>query len=142
VSVKVNGVLNLGVTALVTVKVSDPGSAATGAVTANITLPPGISLLGLVGSSSWSCSPTSDGQTCTHGALAAGAASNLSFNILVVNLNGCGDSIVATAVSGSLTATGTSPTQVQCALPVGLARRYLTVYAYGIATSSSPVDWP
>jgi len=116
VSVKVAGVLNLGVTALVTVRVSDPGTAATGRVTANITLPPGITLLGLVGSSSWSCSPTSAGQTCSHGAIGAGAASSLSFNILVVNLTGCGDSVVASAVSGNLSATGTSPTTVQCPL--------------------------
>ncbi|HYK32574.1 MAG TPA: sigma-70 family RNA polymerase sigma factor [Streptosporangiaceae bacterium] len=115
VSVQVNGVLNLGVTALVTVNVSDPGTAATGPVTVNITLPSGITLLGLVGSSSWSCSPTSAGQTCTHGAIGAGAASSLSFNILVVNLTGCGNSVVAKAVSGSLSATGASAAKVQCA---------------------------
>lgn len=122
VSVQVAGVLALGVTALATVNVSDPGSAATGPVTVNVTLPSGISLLGLVGSSSWSCSPTSGGQTCSHSALRAGAASNLSFNILVVNLTGCGNSaVVATAVAGSLSATGASPTTVPCALPIPLA---------------------
>jgi len=116
VSVQVSGVLNLGVTALVTVNVSDPGTAATGPVTATITLPSGITLLGLVGSSSWSCSATSGGQTCTHGPIGAGATSSLSFDILVVNLTGCGNSIVATAVSGSLSATGASSTKVQCAV--------------------------
>jgi RNA polymerase sigma factor (sigma-70 family) len=115
VSVQVTGVLNLGVTVLVTVNVSDPGTEATGPVTANVTLPPGITLLGLIGSSSWSCSATSAGQTCSHGALRAGATSSLSFNILVVNLTGCGDSVVATAASGSLSATGTSAAKVQCA---------------------------
>ncbi len=115
VSVQVSGLLNLGATALVTVTVSDPGTAATGSVTANITLPSGISLLGLVGSSSWSCSPTSGGQSCSHGPIGASAASNLSFNVLVVNLTGCGDSVVATATSGNLSATGASPTTVQCA---------------------------
>lgn len=114
VSVQVSGVLNLGVTALVTVNVSDPGSAATGPLTVTVTLPSGISLLGLVGSSSWSCSPTGGGQTCSHGPLSAGAASSLSFNILVVNLSGCGNPIVATAVSGSLSTTGASSTKVQC----------------------------
>lgn len=114
VSVQVNGVLNLGVTALVTVNVSDPGNAATGSLTVTVTLPPGISLLGLVGSSSWSCSPTGSGQTCSHGPLSAGATSSLSFNILVVNLSGCGNSIVATAVSGNLSATGASSAKVQC----------------------------
>jgi len=116
VSVQVSGVLNLGVTALVTVNVSDPGTAATGPVTATITLPSGITLLGLVGSSSWSCSATSGGQTCTHGPIGAGATSSLSFDILVVNLTGCGNSIVATAASGSLSATGASSTKVQCAV--------------------------
>ena len=118
VSVTVAGVLNLGVTALATVDVSDPGTAATGPVTVTITLPSGVSLLGLVGSSSWSCSPTSAGQTCTHGAIGAGATSSLSFNILVVNLTGCGNSVVATAVSGSLSATGASAAKVQCAAPL------------------------
>ena len=115
VSVQVAGVLSLGVTALVTVNVSNPGSAATGPVTTDISLPSGITLLGLASSSSWSCSATSGGQTCSHGAIGAGVASSLSFNIAVVNLSGCGESVVATAVSGSLSATGASPTTVQCA---------------------------
>jgi RNA polymerase sigma factor (sigma-70 family) len=116
VSVQVAGLLNLGVTALVTVNVSDPGSAATGPVTANITLPSGITLLGLTGSSSWSCSATGSGQSCTHGALGAGVATSLSFNVLVVNLTGCGNSVLATATSGSLSASGGSSTKVQCGL--------------------------
>ncbi len=116
VSVQVTGLLNLGVTALVTVSVSDPGSAATGPVNANITVPSGLTLLGLAGSSSWSCSATGSGQTCSHSALGAGAASSLSFNVLVVNLTGCGDSVLATATSGSLSATGASSTKVQCGL--------------------------
>lgn len=126
VSVQVTGALNLGVTAQVTVNVSDPGTAATGPVTADITLPSGITLLGLASSASWSCSATSAGQTCSHGTLGVGATSSLSFNVLVANLTGCGESVVATAVSGSLSATGASPTTVQCAL-TSLIGRYLIV---------------
>lgn len=114
VSVQVNGLLNLGVTVLVTVAVSDPGTAATGPVTANITLPSGIAVLGLVGSSSWSCSATSSGQTCTRGAIGAGAGSSVAFSVLVVNLTGCGNPVAATAISGSLSATGTSAAKVSC----------------------------
>ena len=115
VSVQVNGLLNLGVTALVTVTVSDPGTAATGNITANITLPSGITVLSLAGSPSWSCSATSTGQTCSRGPIGAGAGSSLSLSVLVVNLTGCGNSVVATAVSGSLSATGASAAKVQCA---------------------------
>lgn len=125
ISVQVNGLLNLGVTVLVTVNVSDPGSAATGPVTANITLPSGITLLGLAGSSSWSCSATGSGQTCSRTPLGAGAASSLSFNVLVVNLSGCGSSVLATATSDGLSASGTSSTTVQCGLlnRVGVGER-------------------
>jgi RNA polymerase sigma factor (sigma-70 family) len=114
VTVQVSGLLNLGVTALVTVGVSDPGTAATRGLTANIAVPLGVSILGQVGSSSWSCSPTASGQTCTHPPISAGATSNLSFNILVISLTGCGNSVVATAVSGTLSATGSSAATVQC----------------------------
>ena len=131
VLVNVAGVLSLGVTVRVTVNVSDPGSAATGPVTATITLPTGVSLLGLVGSSSWSCSATGAGQICSHGPLGAGASSSLSFNVLVASLTGCGNPVVATAVSGSLSATGASATKVQC----GLTR------AAGPRPARFPVRW-
>jgi len=109
VSVNVNSPLNLGVTAVVSVGVSDPGNASTGGVTTNISLPAGLSLLGLSNAAGWSCS----GLTCTHAAIAAGATASLSFKVLVVTLSGCGNSVLATATSGSLSASGNSPA-VQC----------------------------
>jgi RNA polymerase sigma factor (sigma-70 family) len=109
VSVNANSVLGLGVTALVSVGVSDPGNAATSGLTAQISLPAGVSLEGLSNASGWSCS----GLTCTHAAIAAGASANLSFNVLVVSLSGCGNSVLATATSGSLSASGSSA-EVKC----------------------------
>jgi RNA polymerase sigma factor (sigma-70 family) len=113
VDVNVNSVLNLGVTALVSVGVSDPGNAATGGLTANISLPAGVSLLGLSNASGWSCS----GLNCTHPAISAGATANLSFNVLVVTLSGCGNSVLATATSGPLSASGSSA-EVKCGAPL------------------------
>ncbi|HUC57945.1 MAG TPA: sigma-70 family RNA polymerase sigma factor [Streptosporangiaceae bacterium] len=115
VGVNVAGVLDLGVTALVKVDVSDPGNGGTGQLTATVTLPPGIALLGLTGSGSWSCG-TGNPMTCTHAPVAAGASANLDFNVLVVTLSGCGDSVTATVLSGDLSATGSSPGQVACPL--------------------------
>lgn len=109
VSVSVGSVLNLGVTAVVSVGVSDPGNAATSGLTTKISLPAGLSLEGLSSASGWTCS----GLTCTHAALSAGATANLSFKVLVVTLSGCGNSVLATATSGSLSASGNS-SQVQC----------------------------
>jgi RNA polymerase sigma factor (sigma-70 family) len=113
VSVNVTGLLNLGVTDVVAVNVDDPGGAATGGLTASIGLPAGITLLGLAsGSSGWTCS----GLTCSHGPLAAGAASTVSLRILVATLNGCGKPVTASVVSGSLSAAGQSAATVSCGL--------------------------
>jgi len=112
VSVTVSGLLNLGLVDVVSVSVSDPGTAATDALTANVHLPAGITLLGLgSGSSGWTCSGTS----CTHPAIGAGAAATVSFRILVASLAGCGNPVSATAISGALSASGQSAEQVQCA---------------------------
>ncbi len=111
VSVSVAGLLNLGVIDVVTVSVSDPGTAATEKLTASLGLPAGITLLGLgSGSAGWTCSGTS----CTHPAIGAGAAAAVSFRILVASLAGCGNPVTATAVSGTLSASGQSGEQVQC----------------------------
>jgi RNA polymerase sigma factor (sigma-70 family) len=117
VGISINGLLDLGVTALVKVDVSDPGNGATGPLTATVNLPAGISLLGLTGTGDWSCG-TGSPLTCTHPAVAAGASANLSFNVLVVTLSGCGDSIAATVASGALSATGVSAKQVACPPPL------------------------
>ena len=105
VSVTVNGPLSLSAVDLVAVSVSDPGTAATGGVTASLALPAGLRLLGPgSGSPGWSCS----GSTCTHGPIAAGADATVSFRILVASLVSCGDPVPASAVSAGLSATGQS----------------------------------
>ncbi|HEX6934542.1 MAG TPA: sigma-70 family RNA polymerase sigma factor [Streptosporangiaceae bacterium] len=111
VGVSVSGLLNLGVIDVVSVNVSDPGTAATGGLTVNLGLPAGITLLGLgSGSAGWTCS----GASCTHAAIGAGASATVSFRVLVASLAGCGNPVTATAISGSLSATGRSAKQVQC----------------------------
>ncbi len=112
VSVTVSGLLNLGLVDVVSVSVSDPGTAATEALTVNVHLPAGITLLGLgSGSSGWTCS----GTNCTHPAIGAGAATTVSLRILVASLAGCGNPVSATAISGALSASGQSAERVQCA---------------------------
>jgi RNA polymerase sigma factor (sigma-70 family) len=112
VSLTVSGLLNLGLVDVVSVTVSDPGTAATEALTANVHLPAGITLLGIgSGSSGWTCSGTS----CRHPAIGAGAATTVSLRILVASLAGCGKPVSATAISGALSASGRSAEQVQCA---------------------------
>src|ERR1022692_2368302 len=87
VSIIVSAPLSLGAVDLVAVDVYDPGTAATAAVSASMSLPAGISLQGPGPSSSgWTCSGTS----CRHGPIAAGTASTVSFRVRVVSLVGCG----------------------------------------------------
>ncbi|HET9896186.1 MAG TPA: sigma-70 family RNA polymerase sigma factor [Streptosporangiaceae bacterium] len=114
VGVQVKDLLNLGVTALVNISVSDTGTASTGPMTATLALPSGTTMLGLAGSSSWSCTTTGSGGTCTHAAIGAGTAANFSFNMLVISLAGCGSSVLATVAGGNATGSGSSPQQVQC----------------------------
>jgi RNA polymerase sigma factor (sigma-70 family) len=113
VTVAVSGVLNLGIATVVTINVSDPGNAATDALTATVTLPAGLTLT-TIGSSSWSCTPGSGSATCTHPALAAGAAASFAVHVLVVSLTGCGNSVLATVTGGALSASGSSAQQVAC----------------------------
>ena len=103
------GLLKLGVATVVTVQVSDIGQAPTKALSVTLALPPGISLAS-AGSAGWSCA----GASCSGGPLSPGAASTVTFHILVISLNACGSEITATAVSGSLTASNQSP--VNCLL--------------------------
>lgn len=130
VTVNVGSLLNLGVTAVVTVDVSDTGNAGTGPLTATLTLPAGTLMLGLSGSSTWSCTNDATGGTCSHGAISAGAAANFSFQMLVISVSGCGSSVLANVVSGAVSGSGSSPQQVQCG--AGLLRErapgYLILY--------------
>jgi RNA polymerase sigma factor (sigma-70 family) len=110
-NVVVSGPLSLGAADLVAVDVYDLGTAGTAEVSASISLPAGISLQGPGPSSSgWTCSATS----CQHSPLAAGAASTISFRVLVVSLVGCGSVVTASAVSGAASASGSSPADPSC----------------------------
>jgi RNA polymerase sigma factor (sigma-70 family) len=117
VGVNVGSVLDLGVTAEVNVSVADPGTAATGALTASFTLPSGLTLLTLP-AAGWSCATNGATTSCTHAALGAGAAADFSFSVLVLSLSGCGNPVIASVVSGDLSASGSSPQQVQCTAPL------------------------
>jgi RNA polymerase sigma factor (sigma-70 family) len=77
------GALLRGLPGLLTFVVTNPGTQASGDVTADITLPPGVSYLigGSLGLDAlpaglapggWSCEAAGQGVTCTHGPLAAG----------------------------------------------------------------------
>jgi DNA-directed RNA polymerase specialized sigma24 family protein len=110
-SVVVSGPLNLGAADLIAVDMYDPGTAATGEISATVSLPAGITLHGPGPSSpGWTCSGTS----CHHSPLAAGAASTVSFRVLVVSLVGCGSVITASAVSGPRSASGSGPANTGC----------------------------
>jgi len=92
------------------VHVSDPGSAPTGPLTASLSLPAGVTLLGPVGSVDWTC--TSSG--CSHKPIGPGQHSMLSLQIVVVSRDGCGLPISATVTSGSLSVTKVSGARVRC----------------------------
>ncbi len=110
-NVVVSGPLNLGAADLVAVDIYDSGTAGTAEVSASLSLPAGISLQGPGPSSSgWTCS----GTTCQHSPLAAGAASTVSFRVLVVSLVGCGSVVTASAVSGARSASGSSAADPSC----------------------------
>jgi RNA polymerase sigma factor (sigma-70 family) len=118
VGVQVQGLLGLGVATTVGVRVGDAGSAPTGKVSTTVTLPAGVLVIAMpAAGSGWTCAAASSGKTqCTHRRLAAGATASASFSVLVVSLAGCGNGVLATASSGSLSARGQSSTQVQCLL--------------------------
>ncbi|MHB1432077.1 MAG: hypothetical protein ACYCVZ_08190 [Streptosporangiaceae bacterium] len=118
VGVQVQGLLGLGVAATVGVRVGNVGSAPTGKLSTTVTLPAGVLVIAMPGAGSgWTCAAAASGTTqCTHQKLAAGATASASFSVLVVSLAGCGNGVLATATSGSLSARGQSSTQVQCLL--------------------------
>jgi hypothetical protein len=117
----VNGLPGRGVAAVVVVHVTNTGSAATAGLTATITLPPGVTLLGLArltgsGQPSWTCSDAQAGTSaCQRGPLAAGATTSVAVRVVVTILSGCGQPVLASVVSGALSASGQSAGLVQCA---------------------------
>ena len=115
VQVAVSGPLNLGLVAVVDVRVSNSGAAPTGGVMARITLPPGVSLLGLLGSQGpWTCQPGSAVTTCAGGPLDPGVTASVSARILVVSLAGCDTPISAVVLGGGLSAAGRSASSAPC----------------------------
>jgi len=87
------GTLTPGVTGIVGFAVDNTGSGPAAQVTANITLPAGVSLLagGTLGRASmdraspggWTCAPAATGATCTHGPLAADASTTSYLQVVV-----------------------------------------------------------
>jgi hypothetical protein len=97
-------------------QVDNTGAAATGQLTATITLPAGASMTGgggggggggdavlspFDGNSGWTCQPTSTGATCTHAGLAAGAQSWGAIFFTVSGGSVCGQPVEFRAASGS-----------------------------------------
>lgn len=95
-------------------QVNDTGNAATGQLTATITLPSGAFFggSGRQDNDGWSCQPASGGASCQHAALAAGAqAPGMIF--IFASSQACGQPVQLTAVSGSLSASAESG-DIQC----------------------------
>jgi DNA-directed RNA polymerase specialized sigma24 family protein len=96
-------------------QVNDTGNAATGQLTATITLPSDAFFGGSgrqQNDNGWSCQPTSSGASCQHAALAAGAQAPGTIFIFVGS-QACGQPVQLAAASGSLTASAESG-DIQC----------------------------
>ncbi|GEM_PF-5647609 len=114
VQVTVSGVLGIGLIAVTTVTVSDPGTAATARVSLRVTGPAGTVLLALA-APGWSCGAAAGGSiSCRNAGIAAGGAVRASFRVLVASLAGCGQAVTARAVSGARSARGESAARVTC----------------------------
>jgi len=101
----------------VSFQINDTGTAATGELTATITLPSGSWFIGMLhahhGAGGWSCQPTSTGATCQHDAIAAGAYAT---GTMLIRAGGaaCGQPVQVSASSGSATASAQSPQGIPC----------------------------
>ncbi|HEY2314183.1 MAG TPA: sigma-70 family RNA polymerase sigma factor [Streptosporangiaceae bacterium] len=106
-------------------QVMDAGSAATGQLTATITLPGGASMTtggdgggqdrtATDGGSSWSCQPTSTGAICTHHGISAGGQTWGTIFITLSGTAACGQPVQLTAGSGSASASAQSPSGIAC----------------------------
>jgi DNA-directed RNA polymerase specialized sigma24 family protein len=99
----------------VTFQVTDSGTAATGGLTATITLPAGSWLIGIVhhSASGWSCQPTSTGATCQHAAISAGAETS---GTILIGASGsaCGEPVQLSTASGTASASAQSGQDIQC----------------------------
>jgi hypothetical protein len=99
--------------------VTDTGSAATGELTAVITLPSGSSLAGDGDhhhhhDDGWTCQPTASGASCQHDADSAGQSALGTIQVQVSGPAACGQAVQLTATSGSTSASAQSPEVIQC----------------------------
>jgi RNA polymerase sigma factor (sigma-70 family) len=99
-------------------RVTDSGSAATGGLTADITLPPGSSMSG-VGhghqSKRWTCRPTSSGASCQHDPISAGQTANGAILVKLSGTAACGQAVEVTATASGASVSAQSPETIQCA---------------------------
>ncbi len=100
--------------------VTDTGSAATGELTAVITLPSGSSLAGggfrhrHHHDDGWTCQPTASGASCQHAAESADQSAQGTIQVQVSGPAACGQAVQLTATSGSASASAQSPETIQC----------------------------
>jgi DNA-directed RNA polymerase specialized sigma24 family protein len=103
--------------------VTNTGNAATGALTATISLPSGSSMggggHGHGHGNDWTCSATSSGATCTASALSAGHNSNGGIWIQLSGSGACGQSVSLSVKAGSASTSAQSPETIQCGGPGG-----------------------
>jgi hypothetical protein len=123
-TVSVDGGWHSGDFDVVVFQVQDTGSAATGQLTAAITLPAGASMnsdgRGSQGQSAadwgsgWDCQPTSTGATCQNDGIPAGGQ---TFGAIYITLSGttaCGQSVELAVASGSASTSAQSPSGISC----------------------------
>jgi hypothetical protein len=101
----------------VTFQVNDTGTAATGTLTATITLPAGSWFMGgghsHYGGDGWNCQPASAGATCQHDAISAGTAATGTI-FIGASSPACGQPVRLSAASGSASASAQSAQDIQC----------------------------
>jgi DNA-directed RNA polymerase specialized sigma24 family protein/anti-sigma factor RsiW len=97
-------------------QVSDTGTAATGELTASVSLPAGSWMFGGHhggGQSGWGCQSDSAGASCQHDAIGAGDAAQGTIFIGAAG-PACGQPVQMTVTSGTASASATSPQDIQC----------------------------
>jgi DNA-directed RNA polymerase specialized sigma24 family protein len=100
----------------VSFQVNDTGNAATGQLSATITLPAGAVFAGSGhqgGNGGWTCQPASGGASCQHPAIAAGTEAAGMIFVFAAG-QACGQPVQLAAASGSVSANAQSPQDIQC----------------------------
>jgi DNA-directed RNA polymerase specialized sigma24 family protein len=97
-------------------QVGNTGNAATGAVTATVTLPAGSWLIGAFGQrhgGGWTCQPASGGASCQHGAISAGTQAPGTLFIWAAG-SACDQPVRISATSGTASASAQSAQNIPC----------------------------